>query len=162
MKRPWLKLLIFLVPALAGTLFLWWWLSPEQAIVRRADALFASLEKKTLETGTATDKAERFRSILHPDFTVKAPRPIPSGPVPPEAAARRVHDLQDSITASRISRSDQRVTFPSDGRAVYEATVQVDITLGRSSPLVFRYRCHLEFEREGRDWLLHRAVVTVL
>ena len=45
MKRPWLKLAVFLVPAVAATLYLVWRFSPEQAVIRRADALFASLEK---------------------------------------------------------------------------------------------------------------------
>ena len=48
------KLLLFLVPALAATLYVLWRFSPEQTVIRHAEVLFTCLEKSTLSTGTAS------------------------------------------------------------------------------------------------------------
>ncbi len=160
MKHPLAKFLIFLVPAVAGTVWLFWRLSPEQAIIKRADVLFASLEKKTLSTGTPREKAERFQVLLSPKLDVRAPHPIPSGPVPPATAADLVERFQDGVTSCRISRGKETVAFPSGGQAIYEATAEVDLSIGRSSRRVLRYRCRFEFEKVGRDWLLRLVVLT--
>lgn len=162
MKRPWLKVLLVLVLALAATAYLVWRRSPEQTVIRRADIILECLSKKVIETGTATEKAERFRALLHPDFAVQAPLPIPSGPVSPDAAAGYLLDLQQSVTSCRISRSDERVTFPSDGKAVYEVALEVDILIAQNTQRLLRYRCQLEFVKEGHDWLLLRVVISAI
>jgi hypothetical protein len=73
--KLWLKITLIFVPAVAATLFVFWRLSPEQAIIKRAEVLFTSLEKRTLSAGTPREKARQFREILSPRFTIHAPPP---------------------------------------------------------------------------------------
>lgn len=162
MTRIWLKLVLFLVPAVAATIFVLWRLSPEQAIIRRAEVIFTSVEKKTLDSGSASEKAEQLRAILDPEFSVNAPLPIPSGPLAPAEAAEMVREFLLSLTSCAVTRSEERVTFPSPERAIYEATLQVDVAVGRNTRHVFRYLCQLEFVRREADWLLQRAVLTAI
>ena len=35
--KLWIKFLLFLIPAVAGTIFVFWRFSPEQAIIKRAE-----------------------------------------------------------------------------------------------------------------------------
>ncbi|NIP96176.1 MAG: hypothetical protein GWO24_23160, partial [Akkermansiaceae bacterium] len=159
MKLPWVKILLFLIPAVAGTIYLLWWISPEQAISRRADALFASIEKKTLSTGTARQKAEQFQSILSRQLEIQAPQPVPSGSFAPAHAASLLEEFHQGVTSCRISREKETVALPSPADAIYQATVEVDVLVGRSS-WVLRYQCRLEFEKSGDDWLLKLVILT--
>ncbi len=43
---------------------------------------------------------------------------------------------------------------------IYQSTVVADISAGPNSQRVLRYRCRLEFEKSGRDWLLRSVVLT--
>ena len=158
--RTWIKILIFLIPAIGGTIFVFWRLSPKQAIIRRANVIFASLEKKTLSSGTPTEKAERFREVLSPEFEIKASKPVPSGTLPPEEAADNLRRFLENVMSCRISRKGVAVAFPSDGLAIYEATVEADVTISPNNRPVMRYRCRFEFEKSGRDWLLRLIVLT--
>jgi hypothetical protein len=158
--KLWIKFLLFLIPAVAGTIFVFWRFSPEQAIIKRADVLFTSLEKKTLSSGTPREKAARFQEILSPQLEIKAPFPIPSGKVPPATAAYHLKQFQGGVTSCKIARKDETVAFPSEGMAIYQSTVVADISAGPNSQRVLRYRCRLEFEKSGRDWLLRSIVLT--
>jgi len=159
MMRPWVKLLLFLIPAVAGIIYLYWRLSPEQAVIRRVDAVLASFDKKTLSTGTSKQKAERFSQLLSPQLEIRARHPVPSGPILPTVAAGLLEQFQDSVRSCKISREKETVAFPSGEKAIYQAIVEVDVRAGRSS-WVLRYQCRLEFDKVGRDWLLRLVILT--
>ena len=163
MKRPWIKLAIFLIPAIAATLFVLWRFSPEQAIIRRADAIFATIEKKTVSlSGGPKEAGQRLKGFLAPSFEVIASPPLPNGRVSPDAAADSLEQFHSYTTSCKISRDKPTVTFPGSGEAAFEAVVDVDVVVGRSSRRILRYQCRLEFEKSGRDWLLKAAVLKPL
>ena len=62
--KTWLKFLVFLIPVIASTVYLFWRFSPEQTVIRRADLIFTCLEKSTLSAGAPSEKAERFQETL--------------------------------------------------------------------------------------------------
>jgi hypothetical protein len=68
--------------------------------------------------------------------------------------------FQGGVTSCKIARKDETVAFPSEGMAIYQSTVVADISAGPNSQRVLRYRCRLEFEKSGRDWLLRSIVLT--
>jgi hypothetical protein len=158
--KLWLKIILIFVPAVAATLFVFWRLSPEQAIIKRAEVLFTSLEKGTLSAGTPREKARQFRELLSPQFTIHAPRPLPSGLIAPAMAATLLEEFQNGVLSSKIAREDQTVSFPDEKEALYEATITAKVAHTPSARQVFRYRCRLQFEKSGRDWLLREIVLT--
>lgn len=160
MKRPWLKLLFFLVPALAGALFLWWRFTPEQAVIRRADLIFSTLEKRAISSGSLAEKADRFRETLSPDFQVEAPRPLPSESLPPAVASGLLRNFHENIMSCRISRNEETVAFPTEDQAIYQALIEADVAGGPNNRRLMRYRCRFEFEKSGEEWLLRLVVLT--
>ncbi len=149
-----LKLLLFLIPALAGVLYLVWRMSPEQAVIRRADVIFTSLEKGTLSTGSTEEKSKRFREVISPKLEIRAPHPIPSGTIESALLAHQLEQFHGGITSCNIRREEETVAFPSDDRAIYQAKVAADVTQGPSHKYNMRYQCRFEFEKSGQDWLL--------
>jgi len=137
--KLWLKIILIFVPAVAATLFVFWRLSPEQAIIKRAEVLFTSLEKGILSAGTPREKARQFRELLSPQFTIHAPRPLPSGLIAPAMAATLLEEFQNGVLSS---------------------TITAEVAHTPSARQVFRYRCRLQFEKSGRDWLLLEIVLT--
>lgn len=158
--KLWLKILLLLIPAVAGTIFVFWRLSPRQAIIQRADVLFTSLEKGALSAGTARAKADQFRAILSPDLTITAPFPIPTGPTDPSLAADRLEEFQNAVSSCKIERKDETVDFPNEDEAIYQSTFTAEINQGPSTRRHLRYRCRFEFKKSGRDWLLRAIVLT--
>jgi len=154
------KLLLFLVPALAATLYVLWKFSPEQAVIRRAEVLFTCLEKSTLSTGTPSDKAERLQVVLSPALEIRAPHPVESGAISPAQARRMLKDFQHSITSCKISQEEESVNFPAEDHAVYQAAISAEIAQGPGRKYHMRYHCRIEFKRSGRDWLAESIVLT--
>ncbi len=158
--KTWCKFVLFLVPAVAVTLFVLWKFSPEQTVLRRVDTLFTCLEKAPLSAGTPSEKAERFQVLLAPALTIRAPHPVESGTIRPTAAGRILKDFQNSITSCKISREDESVSFPAEDHAIYHASISAEITQGPGRRYPMRYKCRIEFKRSGRDWLAATIVLT--
>ena len=155
-----LKLLLFLVPAVAATLYVLWKFSPEQTVIRRAEALFTCLEKSTLSTGTPSEKAERFQTVLSPALEIRAPHPVESGAIGPAQAGRMLKDFQQSITSCKISCEEESVDFPAEDHAVYQVAIFAEIAQGPGRKYHMRYHCRIEFKRSGRDWLAEAITLT--
>ncbi len=155
-----LKLLLFLVPAVAATLYALWRFSPEQTVIRRAEVLFTCLEKSTLSTGTPSDRAERFQIMLSPALEIRAPHPVESGAIGPAQAGRMLKDFQQSITSCKISREEESVDFPAEDHAVYQVAIFAEIAQGPGRKYHMRYHCRIEFKRSGRDWLAEAITLT--
>ena len=160
MNRFWLKLLIFLIPAIGGAIYLVWRFSPEQVLIRRAAVVFECVEKGTLSAGTPKEKAQQFQDLLTEDFELMAPRPLPSGPLPPAQAARSLLNFQQSVLSCRVTRDGETVAFPSEGHAIYQSTLEADVAVTPSNRRVMRYRCRFEFVKAEEEWLLRLIVLT--
>ena len=158
--NTWFKFLLFLVPAVATTLYVLWRFSPEQTVIRRVNVVFSSLEKAALSAGTPSEKAERFQEVLAPALTIRAPHPVESGTIRPAQAGRMLKDFQNSITSCKISREEESVSFPAEDHAIYQATISAEITQGPGHKYLMRYQCRIEFKRSGRDWLAETIVLT--
>ena len=158
--NTWFKFLLFLVPAVATTLYVLWRFSPEQTVIRRVNVVFSCLEKATLSAGTPSEKAERFQEVLAPALTIRAPHPVESGTIRPAQAGRMLKDFQNSITSCKISREEESVSFPAEDHAIYQATISAEITQGPGRKYPMRYQCRIEFKRSGRDWLAETIVLT--
>ena len=157
--KTWLKLLLFLIPALAGTLFVFWRMSPRQAVIRTAEVVFTSVEKKTLSTGTPREKAERFRQVLANEVEIKAPRPLPSDSISALTLASLLEDFHNGVSGCTISRENEEVAFSGENAAVYTAEIAADVAQGPSMKRHMRYRCRFEFERVDRQWRLRRIIL---
>lgn len=157
-----LKLLLFLIPALAGALYLSWRMSPQQAVIRRANVIFASLEKGTLSTGTTDEKAKRLREVLASRLEIQAPHPLPSGALDSATLAQLLEQFHGVITSCKMHREDETVSFPTEGRAIYQSELSADVAQGPRHTYNRRYQCRFEFEKSGRDWLLVSIVLTAI
>lgn len=151
--KLWLKFLLFLVPALLGTWFVLWRFSPEQAVLRRADLVFTSVEKGTLSAGSPRDKAERLEEVLAPALEIRGPHPVPSGAFSSAQVGRMLVEFQNSILSCQISREDETVEFPTEEQAVYRALLSAETAQGPGRTYHMRYWCRIEFRRSGRAWL---------
>ena len=158
--KTWLKLLLFLVPAVAATLYVLWRFSPEQAVIRRAEVLLTCLEKSTLSTGTPSDKAERLQEVLSPALEIQAPHPVESVVISPAQAGRMLKDFLNSITSCKISRKEESVSFPAEDHAIYQAAIFAEIAQGPGRKYHMQYHCRIEFKRSGHDWLAEAIVLT--
>ncbi len=157
--KTWIKFLVLLIPVIASTIYLFWRFSPEQAVIRRSDLIFACLEKSTLNTGTPSKKAERFQELLSPSLKIQAPHPVDSGEIDPDHAARMLKDFLNSILSCTVSRERESVNFPTEGHAIYQAAISVEISQGPGRRYNMRYLCHIEFKRSGRHWLAEDIVL---
>ncbi len=161
MRFPWIKLLAFLVPALAGLLYLAAWLSPTKVVTRRLHSLLSSVEHKGVLSIEGMDRrTERFAAMLAPEFTIDAPSPLPRNHLPPPRAAGLLREFHQSITSCRITRESTTVTFPASGHAVVETLLTIDVRFGAGASRVVRYRTRLEFHKINRRWLLSAATLT--
>ena len=151
--KLWIRLAIFLVPALAATWFVLWRFSPEQAVLRHADLIFTCAEKGPLRAGTPREKAARLTAALSPDIKIQAPHPLPSGSLSSTRASRMLVEFQNSILSCKISRENEEVAFSSPDLAVYRAIVSAEAAQGPGRRYHMRYQCRIEFTRSGREWL---------
>ncbi len=158
--KTWLKFLVFLIPVIASTVYLFWRFSPEQTVIRRAGLIFTCLEKSTLSAGAPSEKAERFQETLSPSLKIQAPHPVESGEIDPPLAARMLRDFLNSILSCAISREEESVNFPTADHAIYQAFISVEITQGPGRKYHMRYLCRIEFRRPGRHWLAENIILT--
>ena len=158
--KTWLKFLVFLIPVVASTVYLFWRFSPEQTVIRRAYLIFTCLEKSTLSAGAPSEKAERFQETLSPSLKIQAPHPVESGEIDPPLAARMLRDFLNSILSCAISREEESVNFPTVDHAIYQAFISVEITQGPGRKYHMRYLCRIEFRRPGRHWLAENIILT--
>lgn len=156
MKISWLKLLLFLVPALTGGFLLLAWLSPEKKVLRRADAIFSTIERGTLSLSGVDDRVERFHGLVEPTFEVAGPDPIPNGPVTRAEAAGLLVEFHESVISCEVARGEPSVAFPARNLARFECPVDVRVNVGGGSPRTRRFRCQMEFRRSGEGWFLAR------
>ena len=156
MRISWLKLLLFLVPALVGGLLLLLWLSPEKKILRRADAIFSTIERGTLSLSGIEERVERFNGLVEPTFEIAGPDPIPAGPITRAEAAGLLVEFHESVISCEVVRGEPSVAFPAKILARFECPIDVRVNVGGGSPRTRRFRCQMEFRRSEEGWLLTR------
>jgi len=160
--KTWIKLTVFLVPALAAAWFILWRSSPEQAVLRHADLIFTCAEKGALSAGAPREKAARLQEALAPAVEIRAPHPVPSGSMSSTQTGRMLVEFQNSILSCQISRENEIVEFPAPELAVYHATVSAEASQGAGRTYHMRYRCRIEFKKSGRDWLAGLIVLEAI
>lgn len=158
------KLTLFLVPALAAIVYLVWWLSPTQVILRRLDAALELADISALRLASPDQLPARLNLQVAPTLEVTAPHPIPSGSFTPEELAVHLSDLHSQVASCRITREEAETTvfFPNRNEARVATPIKVSLSWGRGSGLTRPYQAKLRFTKTAAGWLLDQVVLVDL
>ncbi|NNC89441.1 MAG: hypothetical protein HKN82_13370 [Akkermansiaceae bacterium] len=156
--RLWLKLALFLVPAVAAVIFLLVRLDPAKKVLRRADALLATVERSTIDLQGTGEKVDRFNDLAAPTFEIRGPDPVPTGMITRAQAVGLLVEFHESILACSVARGEPSIEFPAEDVARLECKVTVTVNQGGGSRRVQTYRCRMEFKETEGEWLLTRLV----
>lgn len=154
--RLWLKILLFLIPAIGISLYLLWRQTPEQVLLGRSHGFLELFGKKAVSTSTPRDKAEALPDFLAPDFELEGPSPVPNGPFSAAELGRQLIQFQTSIFTCGIEQSEQSVELLDDSTGVFRANLDATVALKPKNKRSYRYHAELIWKKSGDDWLLHR------
>jgi hypothetical protein len=138
-------------------IYLWWRYSDEQVILRQTDALFQTATVQRLSLGDSDQPLEDFRAIIGDPFTLVGDRPIPAGSYSEDEAVRYLEDFRNSVGGARIRRLETAMSFPTPATARVEALIEVELSWGRGTRSVNKYRAELLFEDTSEGWILTQA-----
>ena len=155
-----LKLGLFLIPAIAAIVFLIWWRSPTQVVLRRLDALLELADVGALRLAPPDQLPGELSTLIAPSLDLRAPLPVPSGTFTPDEIAAHMQELHGSVGSCRVHREDATVYFPSAGEARVETPLEAQLSWGRGSTRTNRYHGELRFTRSAKGWLLDQVRLT--
>ena len=153
-KGFWLKILSFLVPALAAVVFLVWWLSPTQQVKRAAAALVDAAEVRVLTTETREERTERFVGLVTDPVKVAIEGEFSGELLDRDDLASAHGRLQSSVTSAQITVAEADIRFLAPDLAEFEAPMDVQLRLGQNFQQVYRFQTTLTFRKVGKKWLL--------
>jgi hypothetical protein len=149
-----LKLALFLIPAIAAIVFLIWWRSPTQVVLRRLDALLELADVGALRLAPPEQLPGQLKTLIAPNLDLHAPFPVPSGTFSPDEIAAHMQELHGSVGSCRVTREEASVYFPSAGEARVKTPLEAQLSWGRGSSRTNRYHAELRFTKSADGWLL--------
>ena len=154
------KLALFLVPALAATIFLMWWYHPERVITRRFDSLLALVDVGLMRTDSTEQLEGALGTLVSDPLDVLGPDPVPTGPISVSEMAESLQRLHNSVRNCTVQRSDLGFHFPHSGEARVETRLQADLSAGSGYRRVFRYHAEILYKKGPGGWKLERIALT--
>ena len=149
-----LKLVLFLVPAIAAAVFILWWRSPTQVITRKVDALLDLADVGALRLASADHLPGQLRILVAPTLEVSAPRPIPTGTLGHPKLIDSFETLHSNVASCRITRGDLAIRFPSPSQSLVKTPLEAKVSWGRGSGITRRYHAEMHFTRSAEGWQL--------
>lgn len=154
--RLFLKILLFLIPAIGGSLYLFWRQTPEQIVLSRTHGFFELFEKKAVSTSTPQENAAALADYLAPGFEIEGPSPIPNGAYTASELGRQLLHFQSAIFTCGIEHAEQSIELVDESTGLFRADMDATVALNPQNKRSYSYHAELTWKKSGEEWLLYR------
>lgn len=138
---------------IAGGVFLWWNLRPEQKVNRQVDEVLEEIRFQRLSLKTTEDRKRELAEVLSDSIAVSGDRPIPSTTLNQETFLEKLTELHGYLSILKIEETGERVIEVEGDSAT--ATVPTSITgaAGEKYSRTMPWTLRLTFAKSDR-WRL--------
>lgn len=148
------KLAAFLIPSLAAILFLAWWRSPTQVVLRRVDSLIELVDVPPLRLSASDEIPVQLEILVAPELTIGGTNTIPTGSFTQDQLTGFLTRLHGSVAACRLVRGETTIDLTAPPVARVTMPLEVQLSWGHGAGRTVHYRTELRFTMATSGWLL--------